>query len=81
MKRKVVNNLGTWADLIPKVIWAYRTTIKIGSGYPPFTLAFGIDIVAPKELIWHGYATMTRGGNDATILLNMKKWKKKGREH
>lgn len=52
MKRKVGNNPKTWTNLIPKAMLAYCNTAKIGSGYHPFTLALGIDIVASAKLIW-----------------------------
>lgn len=53
IKTKVNSNLGTSVDLIPKNMWAYKTTIKTTSRYPPpFTLTFGIDALAPVELEW-----------------------------
>lgn len=42
LKKKVDENPKSWADLIPEVLWAYRTTIKTVNGFTPFTLAFGI---------------------------------------
>lgn len=61
----------TWADLIPKVMWAYHTTIKTSSGHLPFTLAFGIDVIAPTKLIWPTarIRNYDEEGNNAAILL------------
>lgn len=52
LKRKIGENPKEWAELIPEVLWAYRTTIKTANGNIPFNLAFGIEAVAPCELIW-----------------------------
>lgn len=38
--------------MIPEVLWAYRTTIKTANEYTPFSLAFGLEAVAPCELVW-----------------------------
>lgn len=37
--------------LIPKMLWEYRTMVKTTLEDPLFTLAFGIDAVAPDELV------------------------------
>lgn len=52
LKRKVGEYLDTWADKVPETMWAYRTTIRIPTGQTSFALAFGIEAVAPVELVW-----------------------------
>lgn len=58
LKRKVGKNPKTWVDLILETLWDYRTMEKMASGYLPprpslsFTLGFGINAVAPTELVW-----------------------------
>ncbi|XP_042518579.1 uncharacterized protein LOC122092327 [Macadamia integrifolia] len=46
---KVINdNPATWAKLLSKVLWAFRTTKRTGT--TPFSLAFGYDQVFPMEV-------------------------------
>lgn len=45
-------NPRSWAEKIPKVLWTYMMTIKTANGYTPFSLAFGLEAVAPCELVW-----------------------------
>lgn len=52
LKRKIDENLETWEDLLPEVMWAYRTTIKTPIGHMLFALAFRLEVVTPSELIW-----------------------------
>lgn len=52
LKKKIDDNSREWADLIPEVLWAYRTTIKNGIGQSPYNLTFGIEVVAPAKLVW-----------------------------
>lgn len=52
LKKKVDENPKVWAEKIPEVLWAYRTTIKTTNGYTPFNLVFGLEAVAPCELVW-----------------------------
>lgn len=52
LKRKTGDNPKTWADTIPEVLWAYRTTYKTATGQTPYTLAFGLEALAPVKLIW-----------------------------
>lgn len=51
LKWKVGENLGTCADLILETMWSYQTSIRTPTGYTPFTLAFGINVVVPSELV------------------------------
>lgn len=52
LKKKIAENPKNWAEMIPEVLWAYRITIKTANGYPPFSLTFGLEAVAPCELVW-----------------------------
>ena len=31
------------------VLWAYRTSVKIATGFTPFQLAYGLEVVLPIE--------------------------------
>lgn len=56
LKRKAGDNPKTWADTIPEVLWAYKTTYKTATGQTPYILAFGLEAVTPVELIWPTYS-------------------------
>ena len=50
MKTKLENVKGKWVKYLPEVLWAYRTTRKSATRETPFTLAFGIEAIAPVEV-------------------------------
>ena len=50
LKTKLDECKGMWPELLPEVLWAYRTTIRTSTGETPFSLAFGIDTVVPVEI-------------------------------
>lgn len=52
LKRKIGENPTEWVELLPEVMWAYRTTIKTLMGHTPFALVFGLKVVAPLEHVW-----------------------------
>lgn len=52
LKRKVGEIPSDWADLILEVLWAYRSTTKTSFGLSTFSLSFGLEGVAPVELVW-----------------------------
>ena len=41
---------GRWAEDLPEVLWAYRTTHKTATGETPFALSFGTEAVVPVEV-------------------------------
>ncbi|XP_042425846.1 uncharacterized protein LOC122013674 [Zingiber officinale] len=41
---------GSWADELPDVLWAIRTTPKEGTGVTPFHLVYGGEAVVPVEV-------------------------------
>ncbi|XP_021767608.1 uncharacterized protein LOC110731998 [Chenopodium quinoa] len=50
LQRKLEEYKYLWADLVPEVSWANRTTKKESTGKSPFTLAYGADAVVPVEV-------------------------------
>ena len=50
LKTKLKNLKGKWADDLPEVLWAYRTTARSTSGETPFSLAYGYEAMVPIEL-------------------------------
>ena len=51
LKTKLEDLKGKWAKYLPKVLRAYRTTRKSATQETPLSLAFGIEAVAPVEII------------------------------
>jgi hypothetical protein len=41
---------GKWAEKLPGVLWAYRTTKRVSTGETPFSLAYGAEAVIPAEV-------------------------------
>ncbi|XP_019230863.1 PREDICTED: uncharacterized protein LOC109211746 [Nicotiana attenuata] len=50
MKKKLENAKGLWPDLLPKVLWAYRTTPKTSIGETTYSLVYGTDAVILIEV-------------------------------
>ncbi|XP_021746647.1 uncharacterized protein LOC110712491 [Chenopodium quinoa] len=40
---------GKWADELPSVLWANRTTPREVTGHTPFSLVYGCEAVLPVE--------------------------------
>lgn len=47
IKRRLTAKRGKWAEHLPNVLWAYRTTPRRSTGQTPFALAFGMEAVIP----------------------------------
>jgi transposase InsO family protein len=41
---------GKWMDELPKVIWSHNTTVSRATGFTPFLLLFGTEVMTPKEI-------------------------------
>ena len=41
---------GQWSQLLPKALWAVRTTIRGPTGETPFALTYGSEALAPVEM-------------------------------
>ena len=49
LKKKLEAKKGAWAEELPFILWAYRTTVRNATGETLFSLAFGIETVVPVE--------------------------------
>ncbi|XP_019244585.1 PREDICTED: uncharacterized protein LOC109224461 [Nicotiana attenuata] len=49
LKKKLEDAKGLWTELLPEVLWAYRTTPKTSTGETPYSLVYGTDAVIPVE--------------------------------
>ena len=51
LKKKLGSKKGKWAEELPFVLWADRTTTKNATGQTPFSLVFGTEAVIPTEMV------------------------------
>ncbi|KAF5774546.1 putative integrase, catalytic core, ribonuclease H domain, ribonuclease H-like superfamily [Helianthus annuus] len=69
LKKKLGSKKGKWAEELPYVLWADRTTPKNATGQTPFSLVFGAEAVIPTEMVIPTARTSTRDPEEnATIL-------------
>lgn len=47
--RLVGNHKTHWHRMLYLVLWAYRTSVKSATGFTPFQLAYGLEVVLPIE--------------------------------
>ena len=50
LKTKLEKAKGLWAEELPSILWAYRTTERVSTGQTPFSLTFGAEAVIPVEI-------------------------------
>ncbi|XP_075104323.1 uncharacterized protein LOC142178514 [Nicotiana tabacum] len=50
MKKKLENAKGLWLELLPKVLWAYRTMPKACTRETPYSLVYGTDAIILVEV-------------------------------
>ena len=50
IKTQLEGAKGVWLDELPRVLWAYRTTVRTPTGETPFKLAYGSEAVIPAEV-------------------------------
>ncbi|XP_017228331.1 uncharacterized protein LOC108203718 [Daucus carota subsp. sativus] len=57
IKKRLGEAKGLWAEELPWVLWAYRTTPRSSTGETPFRLAYGTDSLVPVEIGLESYRT------------------------
>lgn len=50
LKKKLGNRKGAWAEELPEVLWAYRTTVKTLMGETSFSLTYRQEAILPVEI-------------------------------
>ena len=45
LKRRLERAKGTWAEEVPRIVWAYHTTPQSTTRETPFSLVYGSDIM------------------------------------
>jgi len=49
LKRRLEKAKGTWAEEVPRILWAYHTTPQSTTKEMPFSLVYGSDAMIPVE--------------------------------
>ncbi|XP_058211749.1 uncharacterized protein LOC131323931 [Rhododendron vialii] len=49
IKLRLDSKRGKWAEELPRVLWAYRSTPRRSTGQTPFAMAFGMEAVIPLK--------------------------------
>ncbi|XP_076887319.1 uncharacterized protein LOC143537429 [Bidens hawaiensis] len=60
LKKKLGAKKGKWAEELPYVLWADKTTPKNATGQTPFSLVFGVEAVIPTEMVYPTARISTR---------------------
>ncbi|XP_022888952.1 uncharacterized protein LOC111404368 [Olea europaea var. sylvestris] len=50
LRTRIGDAKGDWPDMLPSILWAYRTSHKTATGKTPFMLAFGLEATIPIEV-------------------------------
>ena len=50
IKTRIEGAKEVWSDELPRVLWAYRTTVRTPTWETPFKLAYGSEAVIPTEV-------------------------------
>ena len=50
IKTRLEGVKGVWPEVLPSVLWTYRTTARTPIGETPFQLAYGSDAIIPAEV-------------------------------
>nr|XP_016437476.1 PREDICTED: uncharacterized protein LOC107763503 [Nicotiana tabacum] len=64
---------GKWPEVLPGVLWGYRTMTKTSTGETPFSLVYGIKALIPVEIgePSRRYTHTTEATNEETLLVNL----------
>jgi len=50
LKRRLEKAKGTWADEVPRIVWAYHITPQSTTKETPFSLVYELDAMIPGEI-------------------------------
>ena len=50
LKKRLHSAKGKWEKELPRVLWAYRITIRKPIGVSPFALTYGMEAIIPTEI-------------------------------
>ncbi|XP_070013952.1 uncharacterized protein [Nicotiana sylvestris] len=75
LKKKLEDTKGLWLELLPKILWAYRTTPKTSTGEISYSLVYETDVVILVEVGEPSlrYSNESGPSNDESRLQNLDK--------
>ncbi|XP_020415624.1 uncharacterized protein LOC109948106 [Prunus persica] len=73
LKTKLDKAKGYWLDLLPEVLWSYRTTFHTSTGETPFFISFSTEFVVPVEIDqpFHQTSAYDAEANDEQLVMNL----------
>lgn len=73
LKKKLGRKKGAWAEYVPEILWAYRTTTRTPIGATPFSLTYSSEVVISAEVGSPSFQVShyNPGLNDEGIKLNL----------
>nr|XP_009618979.1 uncharacterized protein LOC104111081 [Nicotiana tomentosiformis] len=64
MKKRLEDTKGLWPEILPRVLWAHRTTPKTNTGETPHSLVYGTEAVILVEARESSLRYTNESGND-----------------
>ncbi|XP_075083610.1 uncharacterized protein LOC142167346 [Nicotiana tabacum] len=73
LKKRLEESKGNWLEVLPGVLWAYRTTTKTGTREIPFSLVYGSEALIPVEIGEPStrFTQVTEESNDEELRTNL----------
>ncbi|XP_075077219.1 uncharacterized protein LOC142163961 [Nicotiana tabacum] len=73
LKKRLEESKGKWPEVLPGVLWAYRTTTKTSTGETPFSLVYGAETLIPVEIGEPStrYTHATEAANEEELRVNL----------
>ncbi|XP_070047364.1 uncharacterized protein [Nicotiana tomentosiformis] len=73
LKKRLEESKGKWPEVLPGVLWAYRTTTKTGTGGTPFSLVYGAEALIPVKVGEPStrYIQATEESNEEEMRMNL----------
>ncbi|XP_070025355.1 uncharacterized protein [Nicotiana sylvestris] len=73
LKKRLEESKGNWPEVLPGVLWAYRTTAKTSTGETPFSLVYGAEALIPVEIgePSTGFTQATQESNEEEMRVNL----------
>ncbi|XP_075099396.1 uncharacterized protein LOC142176186 [Nicotiana tabacum] len=64
---------GKWPEVLPGVLWAYKTTAKTSTGETPFSLVYDVEALIPVEIgeLSTRYTQATEESNEEKMRVNL----------
>ena len=60
---------------LPDALWAYRKSPKSTTGFSPFSLVYGIEVVSPAEIMTPSLGRKRKKGKESSQQKGLRTWK------